>query len=118
MSTQQAQSNMRELRELKIEIKRRKEELKILVEKEKQLQASIKQYLYQNDQPGIKYQDLIVLATEKKVRQRKTKNERNQEIEEILLNYGVRNPDEALVEISDALKGKQEITFGLKIKRT
>ena len=117
MSAQQIQANMKELREIEIEIKRKKEELKFLTEKEKNLKISIKQYLYQNEQPGIKYQDLVVLAKERKTRQRKTKDERNQDIEEILIQNGIRNTHEVLTEISEALRGKEQLTFDVKIKR-
>ena len=117
MSAQQIQSNMKELREIEIETKRKKEELKKLIEKEKQLKKIITKYLYENDQPGIKYQDLVVLAKEKKTRERKTKNERNQDIEEILLQNGIRNTNEVIAEISEALRGKEKMTFDVKIKR-
>ena len=116
MSAQQIQSNMRELKAINSEIKRLRSELKVFVNKKKQIESAIKEYLYRNEQPGIKYQDLVVLASEKKQRQRKTKEERNQEIANILESYGVRNTEDALLDISDALRGKETITLGLKIK--
>jgi hypothetical protein len=116
MSAQQIQSNMRELKAINSEIKRLRSELKVFVNKKKQIESVIKEYLYRNEQPGIKYQDLVVLASEKKQRQRKTKEERNQEIASILESYGVRNTEDALLDISDALRGKETITLGLKIK--
>ena len=116
MSAQQIQSNMRELKAINSEIKRIRSELKVFVNKKKQIESVIKEYLYRNEQPGIKYQDLVVLASEKKQRQRKTKEERNQEIASILESYGVRNTEDALLDISDALRGKETITLGLKIK--
>ena len=73
MSAQQIQSNMRELKAINSEIKRLRSELKVFVNKKKQIESVIKEYLYRNEQPGIKYQDLVVLASEKKQRQRKTK---------------------------------------------
>ena len=42
MSAQQIQANMKELREIEIEIKRKKEELKFLTEKEKCLKIKFK----------------------------------------------------------------------------
>ena len=116
MSAQLIQQHMRDLKGIQSEIDRLKNELKVLTKKKKDLEVHIKDYLYQNDQPGIKYQDLVVLAQEKKKRNRKSKDERNQDIEEILQNYGVRNVSDVMNEIADALKGKETTDFVLKIK--
>ena len=116
MSAQQIQSNMRELKAVNTELKRLRSELKVFTNKKKQIETNIKEYLYRNEQPGIKYQYIVVLASEKKKRERKTKEERNQDIASILESYGVRNTQDALLDISDALRGKETITLGLKIK--
>ena len=117
MSAQQIQLSMKELREIEMEIQRMKTELKKLVEKEKKLKSYINQYVHDNELPGLKYQDFTVLAVEKKTRQRKTKVERNQELEDILSQHGIRDTQEVLNEITEALKGKEEIKLAVKIKK-
>jgi hypothetical protein len=116
MNAQIIQSNMRELKSITTEMKRLNIELKTLKLKKKEIEKNIKKFIEQTDQPGVKYGDLTVLAEQKKQRLRKSKDERNQEIAQILEDYGLTNVNDVLDEINEALKGKQELTMKLKIK--
>jgi len=116
MSAHQIQSDMRELKELTTEIKRMKMTLKLLNLKKHEIEDRIKDYLDKNEQPGIKYQSLVVLATEKKVRKRKTVEERANEVAQILEEKGIHDVDDTVLEIMETLKGKAQTTMALKIK--
>jgi len=116
MSAHQIQSDMRELKELSAEVKRLKMTLKLLNLKKREIEDRIKEYLDKNDQPGIKYQSLIVLSTEKKVRKRKTVEERANEVAQILEERGIHDVDDAVLEIMETLKGRAQTTMALKIK--
>jgi hypothetical protein len=116
MSAHQIQSDMRELKELAAEVKRLKMTLKLLNLKKREIEDRIKEYLDKNDQPGIKYQSLIVLSTEKKVRKRKTVEERANEVAQILEERGIHDVDDAVLEIMETLKGRAQTTMALKIK--
>jgi|LauGreDrversion4_2_1035121.scaffolds.fasta_scaffold385538_3 hypothetical protein len=116
MSAHQIQSDMRELKELTTEIKRMKMTLKLLNLKKREIEDRIKEYLDRNEQPGIKYQSLVVLATEKKVRKRKTVEERANEVAQILEEKGFHDVDDTVLEIMETLKGRAQTTMALKIK--
>lgn len=112
----QIRSEMKELKEVNTEIKRLAISLKNLRERKKGLEEDIIEYLNRTGQPGIKYEDLIVLAGEKKCRDKKKKEEKELDVLTILEDRGVRNSRETYLEIIEAMRGEQKIAPSLKIK--
>ena len=112
----QIRSEMKELKEVNTEIKRLAISLKMLRERKKGLEEDIIEYLNRTGQPGIKYEDLIVLAGEKKCREKKKKEEKELDVLTILEDRGVRNSRETYLEILEAMRGEQKIAPSLKIK--
>jgi len=118
MSAQQIQADMRELKDITNELKRMKMTCRLLNHKKKEIEDRIKDYLSKHEQPGLKYQSMIVLATEKKVRKRKSVEERANEVAEILQEKGyTEGIDEAVNEIMETLKGRAQTTVALKVKQ-
>ena len=118
MSAQQIQADMRELKDITNELKRMKMTCRLLNHKKKEIEDRIKDYLSKHEQPGLKYQYMIVLATEKKVRKRKSVEERANEVAEILQEKGyTEGIDEAVNEIMETLKGRAQTTVALKVKQ-
>ena len=109
-------SNMKELKDINIEIKRLNYILKGYRERKKELEDKIMEYLERTGQPGIKYEDLIVLAGEKKARDRKKKEEKEYDVLTLLDQNGVRNSRELYNEILEAMKGEEKVISSLKIK--
>jgi hypothetical protein len=107
---------MKELKVIDTEIKRLFIQLKELRIKKKQIEEQIIQYLEDKDQPGLKYEDLLVLSAKSKRRERKTKEDKESDILQILEQKGIRNSRETYSEIMDALKGREMVTPVLKIK--
>ena len=112
----QIRSEMKELKEVNTEIKRLAISLKMLRERKKGLEDDIIEYLERTGQPGIKYEDLIVLSGEKKCREKKKKEEKELDVLTILEDKGIRNSRETYLEILEAMRGEQKITPSLKIK--
>ena len=112
----QIRSEMKELKEVNTEIKRLAISLKMLRERKKGLEGDIIEYLNRTGQPGIKYEDLIVLAGEKKCREKKKKEEKELDVLTILEDHGVRNSRETYLEILEAMRGEQKLAPSLKIK--
>jgi hypothetical protein len=112
----QIRSEMKELKEVNAEIKRLAISLKMLRDRKKGLEEDIIEYLNRTGQPGIKYEDLIVLAGEKKCRDKKKKEEKELDVLTILEDRGVRNSRETYLEILEAMRGEQKLAPSLKIK--
>jgi hypothetical protein len=112
----QIRSEMKELKEVNTEIKRLAISLKNLRERKKGLEEDIIEYLNRTGQPGIKYEDLIVLAGEKKCREKKKKEEKELDVLTILEDHGIRNSRETYLEILEAMRGEQKVAPSLKIK--
>ena len=112
----QIRSEMKELKEVNAEIKRLAISLKMLRDRKKGLEEDIIEYLNRTGQPGIKYEDLIVLAGEKKCRDKKKKEEKELDVLTILEDKGIRNSRETYLEILEAMRGEQKIAPSLKIK--
>ena len=112
----QIRSEMKELKEVNTEIKRLAISLKMLRDRKKGLEEDIIEYLNRTGQPGIKYEDLIVLAGEKKCRDKKKKEEKELDVLTILEDRGVRNSRETYLEILEAMRGEQKLAPSLKIK--
>lgn len=112
----QIRAEMKELKNINLEIKRLSVGLKGLRDRKKELEESILEYLDRTGQPGIKYEDLIVLAGEKKGREKKSKDEKELDVLTILEHHGVGESRNVYKDIMNALKGEQKTAPSLKIK--
>jgi hypothetical protein len=109
-------SNMKELKDINTEIKRLNIVLKGYRDRKKELEDSIIEYLDRTGQPGIKYEDLIVLAGEKKARERKKKEEKELDVLTLLEERGIRDSRNLYNDILEAMKGEEKVVSSLKIK--
>jgi hypothetical protein len=118
MSTARIANDMKELKTINNEIKRLCILLKNLREKKKQIEDHILSFLKQEEQPGLKFQEMVVLSGERKIRDRKQRDQKEQDIITLLENAGVSNAKETYNNILDAMKGEQHVVPTLKIKNT
>lgn len=109
-------SNMKELKDINTEIKRLNIILKGYRDRKKELEETIIEYLDRTGQPGIKYEDLIVLAGEKKARDRKKKEEKELDVLTLLEERGIRDSRNLYNDILEAMKGEEKVVSSLKIK--
>lgn len=110
------QSNLIELNNINLELKRLRKETSYLRKKAKQLEQNIVEYLEANDLPGVKYKDQIILVEQKQKRTRMNKKQQNRAAVEVLESYGISNPSAVLNELMDARKGEEVEETKIKIK--
>ena len=116
MAAIKARSDMKELRDIKSEIDRLSARLKELKTKKIDIESNIAKFLEQTDQPGIKFEELVVMQKDKKITTRKKVEEKQQDVVKILEYNGISDSKGLYKKIQEAMKGKQKIVTGLDIK--
>lgn len=114
MSTSAITQDVTELKELDLEIKRLSKELKALRKHKEACEARIIEYLDVNDQPGLKYQGVTIIAQDRKKRKYQKKSEKIEKGVRVLEKHGIYNSKEALDEILEAMRGSPEHKSALK----
>jgi hypothetical protein len=117
-STVRIANDMKELKTINNEIRRVSIQLKNLRDKKKEIETHILSFLKHEEQPGLRYQEMVVLSGEKKIRDKKDKNQKEEEIISLLENAGVSDAKNTYTNILEAMKGEQHIVPTLKIKNT
>lgn len=108
-------ADVNELKSLNVEYARLKEELKAIQEKRKVCEERILYYLDTNDQPGIKYKDVILLSENKNGRKRCDKKSKMQKGSDFLQNLGISNSKEVFENLMNTLKGSPVSKSQLKL---
>lgn len=111
------QTDVNELNNLNIEIKRLSKTLHTLRVRKGEVEKRITEFLVAKDQPGVKYQGVAILSQDKVKHVYKPKKAKNEDCIEVLKKYGVNNPDVALNEVLTAMKGEETTTKKLKIQK-
>jgi hypothetical protein len=109
------QGYINELKQLDLEVKNLRISLKKLNDRKKVIEGEIIKYLEAKDQPGVKYKGVAVVAQEKKTRERKKKGEKLEDGKNILREYGVRDSDEVLERLLEAMKGDVKNVKSVKL---
>ena len=110
-------SDVTELNNLNVEIKRQCETLRRLRKRKKELEDNIVKYLEEKDQIGLKYQNTAVVVEHTHQRQGKKQKERESDAINILRQYGVENANSALKDLLEAYRGQQIDKVALKFKK-
>jgi hypothetical protein len=109
-------NELKELKSLTYAIKELRAQLKVLTVQKKQKEEVIMDYLRDNNQPGVKYQDLIVLSKERTTFKRLKKKEKEENAIEVLESMGISDPKNALQTILNSMKGEETTVESLQIK--
>lgn len=107
---------MKELKDINSELKRLNESRKTLLERKKEIDASIMSYLDEQNQPGIKFQELIVLKHEIHGHQRKHKKDRDGDMLKVLEEANVDDPKQVFHSLQQAMIGAETVKNKLKVK--
>lgn len=110
--------DLRELKNITSEIKRLNAEGKVLRLKKKEIEDRISDYLREENQPGVKYGDIVVLSKESVRRKRLKKKEKEEKAVAVLEEMGILDAKQALTTILDSMKGDEYIQESLQIKET
>jgi predicted oxidoreductase len=109
-------SELQELQQITVEIKRLNIEMKSLRDKKKKIEEDITKYLHEVDQPGVKYGDIVVLSKETTKRKQLKKKEKEANAIEVLQKMGIMNPKQALASIQESMRGEETIVESVEIK--
>ena len=109
------QHDVLEIKNLDIEMKRLRKQLKILKDQKDRCEQRILEYLDVNEQPGLKMDGTIIMAQDRRKRKYENKNNKMVRGETILQKHGIYNSKEALNEILEAMRGSPETIPKLKI---
>lgn len=99
------QASIDELEAINTELGRLREQSRVLKDRKETLEDSVIQFLNERDQPGIKYRGQAIIMKNALRRKRKKKQEKHQDLSEVLRNYGVSDVNRALEDILEAQRG-------------
>lgn len=111
-------ADLKELKSISSEIKRLNADCKVLRLKKKEIEDRITEYLREENQPGVKYGDIVVLSKESVRRKRLKKKEKEEKAVAVLEEMGILDAKQALSTILDSMKGEEYILESLQIKET
>ena len=111
-------SDLKELKNISSEIKRLNSETKALRMKKKEIEERIFEYLKEQEQPGVKYGDIVVLSKESVRRKRLKKKEKEDNAIQVLEDMGILDAKTALTSILDSMKGAEYVSESLQLKES
>ncbi len=109
------QQDVHELRSLDVEMKRLRKHIKLLKDQKDKCEKRILEYLETNQQPGLKHENTVIMAQERKKRRYEKKTSKIIKGESILDKYGIPNTKEILEELLEAMRGSPQTVSTLKI---
>lgn len=104
-----------ELKQLDIELKRLRKQIRNLQSQKQKCEHRILEYLDVNEQPGVKMNDMVILAAHKKKRKYRKQKDRILNGSHILEKYGIHESKQVLDELIEAMRGSPERKPVLKI---
>lgn len=110
--------DLKELKNITNEIKRLNIKLKELRLNKSEIEDRIKEYLEEEDQVGVKFENMIIMTQQKTKRSRMGKKEKEASASAVLEGMGIENPQEALKQIMESMKGEEELVSSLQVKET
>lgn len=108
---------MNELKNLVAEMKRLNTTLREMRDRKKEIEADILTYIEENELPGFKFNEIVVLKTESTVRTRKKKKEKDEEIIKVLEEAGIADAKNVCEKLKNAGKGEEQQVPKLRIKQ-
>jgi len=97
-----------ELRDLELEIKQLQQRMRILRAHKKKCEDRIMVYLDENNQPGVKFKEMTIIAKPKKKRKYISKTEKSQCAQDFLEKFGVYATTREIEDLFESIKGPCE----------
>lgn len=104
-----------ELKSLGLEIKSIRAQLKALQSQKTACENRIINYLDANDMPGAKYNNSVIMVTQKAKRAYQKKSEKLSNGEDVLRRYGIHDASGVITELLDAMRGPSDTISTLKM---
>jgi len=105
------QSQVKEWKNINIELKRLSARSKMLRNRKKELETSIGFYFEQHNMPGVKFQGEAITMEKKTKKSLKPVKQTENDIRDFFVKHGIQNPHEAFEEFKRLkINGEEEIT--------
>jgi hypothetical protein len=118
MTDEKVVGDLREYKTLNAEISRMAKQLKDLRISKTKIETRIRDYIHDKNLPGVKYENIVVLSTEKTSRKKLKKKEKEDNAMEVLQHMGILDPKDALAKILESMKGEKETVDAIQIKES
>jgi len=112
------QTSIKELDDIKIELKRINGKRMSLLRRKNELEASISKYIKDQNLPGLKYNGVAIIVEEKVAFNRKPIKESEDDSIKLLQQYGVSSPRRLLSELAEMRKGDETVKEKVKTIKT
>lgn len=110
-------SDVEELKTIQAHLKTLQAQRKELVTRKKVLEENISNFLKEKDQVGVKYQDVNIILQEKEQHKYKKAKDKDAASIDILVECGVRHPEELLKKLMEARKGSPVPVTKIKMEK-
>jgi len=94
-----------ELRGLDLELKSMRKRMRLLSQQKNRCEARILEYLEVNEQPGLKFEGITIIAKPKQRRRYENKKNKRSRGEAVLEQMGVADSGSLLDEVMEAMRG-------------
>jgi hypothetical protein len=108
------QADVNDLNNVRKELKRLRETMRNLQNLQKEYEKRILDYLETNDQPGVRYKGVTIIADEKQKRKYQRKADKLERGERMLRELGISDGKKVLENLLENLKGTPETRPVLK----
>jgi hypothetical protein len=116
MSSARCKEDVYELQQLNIETKRLLGQLRELRQHKKAVEGRIIEYLAIHDQPGLKLENVVVMAEDKERRPQRKKKERYDRTIQVLQAHGLPATEKLAAELIESTRGSPTRITSLTIK--
>lgn len=109
--------NVQELQNIKNELKHLRQRTKQLNIRKRTLESQIIEYLKDKDAPGFTFENGACQVESREIHKRKGEKEKIKDMEQILIDSGIDEPENIVNKILMAMKGEKEAGYKLRFER-
>lgn len=106
-----------ELSEIMNEEKRMRLHLKEVKRRRAVIEEQIAKFFNETQDPGIKYRNMTITLEDKEIRLHKKKTEKLDGARNVLKGYGVKNTDQVLCDVIEAMRGQAIVEPKVVVKK-
>lgn len=118
MSQSAVVSDLKLLKNITMEMKRLKAQIKVLSLQKQEAEERIKDYLEREQQVGVKYDNIIIMSKESTQREKLKRDEKMERGINVLEGAGVLQPKEVLTNVLESMKGDKIAVTKIQMKES
>jgi hypothetical protein len=112
------QTSIKELDDIKVELKRLNSKRSTLLRRKNELETLISKYIKDQNLPGLKYNGVAIIVEEKVAYNRKPVKESEDDSIKLLQQYGIHSPRRVLSELAEMRRGDETVKEKVKTIKT